>query len=65
MCDHETLGEPGDWFMTTYFYLPQELSAAIISQWRKETMRSSLSVLKKSVIDADRAAKAKLMQKVF
>ena len=44
--------------------LSQELSSAMISQWRKEAMRTTLKTFKKSVIDADRAAKAKLVQKV-
>jgi alanyl-tRNA synthetase len=39
-----------------------ELSASLISQWRKETMRKALSSLKKNVIDADRAHKTKLAQ---
>ncbi len=44
--------------------MPQELSAANISQWRKEGMRTTLSALKKMVIDCDRAAEAKIVQKV-
>ena len=42
----------------------QELSTAVISQWRKEAMRSTLKTFKKTIIDADKAAKAKLVQKV-
>lgn len=43
---------------------PQELSVAMISQWRKENMRSTLNSLKKTIIDADRAATTKLVEKV-
>ena len=42
----------------------QDLSVAVISQWRKEAMRSTLKTFKKTIIDADKAAKAKLVQKV-
>ena len=42
----------------------QELSNATISQWKKEAMRSSLNQLKKTLIDADKSAKAKLVQQV-
>jgi hypothetical protein len=42
----------------------QDLSTAVISQWRKEAMRSTLKTFKKTIIDADKAAKAKLVQKV-
>ena len=42
----------------------QELSTAVISQWRKEAMRSTLKTFKKTIIDADKATKAKLVQKV-
>ena len=37
---------------------------AVISQWRKETMRATLKTFKKTIIDADKASKAKLVQKV-
>lgn len=40
-----------------------ELSAAVISQWRKENMRTALKTLKKTVINADRTATNKLIQK--
>ena len=42
----------------------QDLSNALISQWKKEAMRSSLKQLKKVVIDFDKTAKAKLVQLV-
>ena len=45
-------------------YVMQDLSVAMISQWRKEAMRSTLKTFKKTIIDADKAAKAKLVQKV-
>ncbi len=44
--------------------LVQDLSNALISQWKKEAMRSSIKTLKKKIIDGDKAAKAKLVGKV-
>ncbi len=44
--------------------LMQELSNAMISQWKKEAMRASLEKLKKLMIEADKNAKAKLVQQV-
>ena len=37
---------------------------AVISQWRKEAMRSTLKAVKKMAVDAVKASKAKLTQKV-
>ena len=45
-------------------YPVQELSTAVISQWRKEAMRDALNTLKKNSIKGDRTAKEKLIQKV-
>ena len=42
----------------------QELSNAVISQWRKDEMRTKLKTLKKTVDDNDKANKAKLVEKV-
>ena len=48
----------------TFFSFVQDLSNALISQWKKEAMRSSIKTLKKKIIDGDKAAKAKLVGKV-
>lgn len=40
-----------------------ELSSALISQWKKDELRDKLKTLKKSVDDTDKAAKALLIQK--
>ena len=48
-----------------FLFLPvQDLSNALISQWKKESMRSSVKTLKKKLIDGDKAAKAKLVVQV-
>lgn len=44
--------------------LQDELSNAVISQWRKDEMRTKLKSLKKKVDDNDKANKAKLVEKV-
>ena len=36
----------------------------MISQWKKEAMRSSVNALKKNAVDSDKAAKAMLVQLV-
>ena len=47
-----------------YIIVIQELSNAVISQWRKDEMRIKLKTLKKTVDDNDKANKAKLVEKV-
>lgn len=42
----------------------QELSAAVISQWKKESLRSKLKALKDALHESDKAVKAQLIQKV-
>ena len=44
--------------------LLQYLSAAVISAWRKDEMRTKLKAVKKLVDDADRAKKNAMMQQV-
>ena len=44
--------------------LSQDLSATLISAWRKEELRNKLKALKKSVDDMDRHRKAQLVQNV-
>lgn len=44
--------------------LLQDLSAAVISAWRKDEMRTKLKAVKKLVDDADRAKKNAMMQQV-
>ena len=44
--------------------LSQDLSATLISAWRKEELRNKLKALKKSVDDMDRHRKAQLVQTV-
>jgi len=46
------------------YLLVQELSGAMISQWRKDAMRTTLKSLKKKVDDTDKANKAKLVDQV-
>lgn len=50
--------------MFYYYYIYKVLSAAVISQWRKDELREKLKSVKKSIDDTDKAAKAALMQKV-
>ena len=47
------------------FLLLQDLSAAVISAWRKDEMRTKLKAVKKLVDDADRAKKNAMMQQVI
>ena len=47
-----------------YNTILQELSSAVVSQWRKDEMRIRLKSLKKTVDDSDKANKAKLVEKV-
>lgn len=42
----------------------QEVSSAVISQWKKESLRSKLKALKDAVHEADKAVKAQLTQSV-
>ena len=44
--------------------MSQDLSATLISAWRKEELRNKLKALKKSVDDMDRNRKARLVQNV-
>ena len=44
--------------------LSQDLSATLISAWRKEQLRTQLKALKKSVDDMDWTRKAQLVQNV-
>ena len=55
--------DSADWF-THLSPLPQDLSATLISAWRKEQLRTKLKGLKKSVDDMDRTRKAQLVQNV-
>ena len=55
--------DSADWF-THLSPLPQDLSATLISAWRKEQLRTKLKGLKKSVDDMDRTRKAQLVQTV-
>ena len=43
----------------------QELFAAVISQWRKDHMRSTLKGVKKALDDSDKARKAGIVRKVI
>ena len=43
------------------FFLSQEVSAAVISQWKKENLRSKLKALKDAVHEEDKAIKAQLI----
>ena len=42
----------------------QDISAAVISAWRKDEMRTKLKAIKKLVDDADKTRKAAMMQRV-
>ena len=42
----------------------QEVSSAVISQWKKESLRSKLKALKDAVHEADKAVKAQLILSV-
>ena len=57
VCDHGMYNK--------YNNILQELSNAVISQWRKDEMRTKLKSLKKKVDDNDKANKAKLVEKVI
>jgi len=43
----------------------KEVLTAMISQWRKGNMQSTLHSLKKTVVDANRAASTKMVHKVY
>ena len=45
-------------------HLSQDLSAILISAWRKEQLRTKLKALKKSMDDMDRNRKAQFVQSV-
>ena len=40
-----------------------QISAAVISQWRKDFMRNKLKAVKKNLDDIDRARKSVILQK--
>ncbi len=44
--------------------LTEDISAAVISHWEKDEMRSALKVAKKAIDDRDRARKAALLSEV-
>lgn len=46
------------------FCLCQDISAAVISAWRKDEMRTKLKAVKKLVDDADKSTKTALLQRV-
>ena len=43
----------------------QELSAVLISQWKKEQLREALKAVRKTINDADRAKNTALAEKVY
>lgn len=51
-------------FICVFSFFSQDISAAVISAWKKDEMRTTLKKVKKIVDDADKALKAACMQEV-
>ena len=64
-CSHHLITAVNFCFNLSLVLIVQDLVTESVSQWRKDEMRSTLKALKKTVDDADRAAKAKLLQNVM
>ena len=58
-----SLTDGAQWFYASS-HLSQDLSATLISAWRKEQLRAKLKALKKSMDDMDRNRKAQFVQSV-